>query len=71
LWVIFALLDPDADPDPATQINADSDPQIPCKHIDQSPKKGKKVTETTDVLKTDLVKEWFTLRHGRQDVLIG
>jgi hypothetical protein len=25
LWVIFALLDPD--PDPATQINADPDPQ--------------------------------------------
>jgi hypothetical protein len=32
LWVFFALLDPDAnpqfnaDPDPATQINADPDP---------------------------------------------
>ncbi len=26
LWVIFALLDPD--PDPATQINADPDPQL-------------------------------------------
>jgi hypothetical protein len=23
LWVIFTLLDPDADPDPATQINPD------------------------------------------------
>jgi hypothetical protein len=28
--VIFALLDQDADPDPATQINADPDPQA-CK----------------------------------------
>jgi hypothetical protein len=33
LWVIFALMDPDpdpqlnADPDPATQINADLDPK--------------------------------------------
>jgi len=27
LWVIFALLNPE--PDPATQINADPDPQ-PC-----------------------------------------
>jgi hypothetical protein len=51
--------------------NPVGDTQIPYKHIDQSPKKGKKATETTDVLTTDLVKEWFTLRHGGQDVLIG
>jgi hypothetical protein len=29
LWVIFALLDPA--PDPATQINADPDPQPCCR----------------------------------------
>jgi hypothetical protein len=30
LWVIFALLDPN--PDPATQMNADPDPQ-PCQKV--------------------------------------
>jgi hypothetical protein len=30
LWVIFALLDPG--PEPATQINADTDPQ-PCREV--------------------------------------
>jgi hypothetical protein len=39
LWVIFALLDPDTDPDPLTRLNPDPDPQPlhAGAHDDQDP----------------------------------